>query len=179
MDQDTDLDMLIVHGRVPVTDLDSDPELVRLYGNQFAEGKPGEFRDWTTLIGLDAVGPLLARGSAVADYDNDGDPDLAINSIGGPLALLENVAAPGHWIQVALEGSPPGARVSVELETGETLLRELHAGSSYLASEDPRLHFGLGDFDGPVTVTVTWPDGSIDDFSGLEVDRQHELPRRV
>jgi len=178
MDQDTDLDMLIVHGRVPVTDLDSDPELVRLYANQIADGKPGTFRDWTTIAGLDTVGPLLARGSAVADFDNDGDPDVAINNIGGPLALLENVTPPGHWVQIALVGSPPGARVSIELDTGEKQVQELYAGSSYLSSEDPRLHFGLGDYDGTLTVTVSWPDGSTGEFPGLEADKQHELRPR-
>ena len=175
VDQDTDLDMLIVHGRVPVTDLDSDPELVRLYANQLADGKPGTFRDWTAVAGLDTVGPLLARGSAVADFDNDGDPDVAINNIGGPMALLENVAPPGHWVQIALVGSPPGARVSIELDTGERLIRELHTGSSYLSSEDPRLHFGLGDYDGPLNVTVRWPDGSTGEFAGLGADMRHEL----
>jgi hypothetical protein len=175
VDQDSDLDMLIVHGRVPVTNLDSDPELVRLYANQLAEGKPGTFRDWTAVAGLDAVGPLLARGSAVADFDNDGDPDVAINNIGGPMVLLENVEPPGHWVQIALVGSPPGARVTIELDSGERLIRELHTGSSYLSSEDPRLHFGLGDYDGSLNVTVRWPDGSSGDFAGLGTDMRHEL----
>ena len=177
LDQDTDLDMLIAHGRVPVTNLDSDPELVRLYANQMAEGKLGEFRDWTGVAGFDAVGPLLARGSAVADFDNDGDLDVAIATIGGPLTLLENVAPPGHWIQFALDGAPPGARVSVELPDGTSMVRELYSGSSYLASEDPRLHFGVGDFDGPLTATVTWPDGAVDTFVDLAVDTLHFLPR--
>ena len=177
VDQDTDLDMVIAHGRVPVTDLDSDPELVRLYANQTAEGKLGEFRDWTGVAGFDAVGPLLARGSAMADFDNDGDLDIAINTIAGPITLLENDSPPGNWVQFALEGSPPGARVTIELPDGQTLVRELYVGSSYLASEDPRLHFGLGEFDRPLTATVTWPDGSTETFGGLAVDKRHILTR--
>ncbi|NND01382.1 MAG: CRTAC1 family protein, partial [Acidimicrobiia bacterium] len=177
VDHDTDLDMVIAHGRVPVTDLDSDPELVRLYANQSAEGKVGEFRDWTGIVGFDSVGPLLARGSAVADFDNDGDLDVAIATIGGQLTLLENLAPPGHWIQFALEGSPPGARITINTPDGGSQVRELYAGSSYLASEDPRLHFGLGEFDGSVTATVRWPDGTVATWSDLEVDKLHPLSR--
>ncbi len=42
---------------------------------------------------------------------------------------------------------------------GTTVERELIAGSSYLSSEDPRAHVGLGENE-VATVRVTWPDGS-------------------
>ncbi|NKQ36622.1 MAG: ScyD/ScyE family protein [Chloroflexi bacterium] len=160
-DHDTDVDLLTVNGRVPVTNWETDPELVRLYGNRLAEGFPGEFREWTQLVGLKEVGPLIARGAAAADFDNDGDLDVAINQIGGTAVLLRNDGGNenGAWLEVGFDGFYPGARVTVILPDGRELIREWHAGSSYQSSEDPRLHFGLGDAE-IVTVLVRWPDGT-------------------
>ena len=176
-DNDTDLDFAIAHGRVPVTDLVTDPELVRLYGNMLAEGTPDRFGDWTTIVGLDAVGPLLARGSAVADFDNDGDLDVAVNTIGGDAVLLRNDRPPGRSLTVELTGFHPGAVVTVALADGTTMQREWHAGSSYLAGEDPRFHFGIGDADGAETVTVRWPDGS--ETVNRDVGERHGDPLRA
>ncbi len=154
IDLDTDLDLLVAHGRVPVTDLESDPELMRFYANLGSEGSPGQFRDHTSQSGLGNIGPLLARGSAVADFDNDGDLDIAVNTIAGSARLIRNETS-GRWLEVA--GLPPGSVVTVTLPDGTALMRERHVGSSYLATEDPRLHFGLGDHD-QVTVHVVFPD---------------------
>lgn len=158
-DLDGDEDLLIVNGRVPVTNLESDPELVRFYSNQLANGRPGLFREWTQLVGLADVGPLLARGSAAADFDNDGDLDVAVNTIAGQLALLQNEQSGGNWLEVAAAGFYPGVRVTAVLPDGRQLVREYHAGSSYAASEDTRLHFGLGEFTQVDQLIVRWPDG--------------------
>jgi cytochrome c peroxidase len=166
LDHDTDRDLLIVNGRVPVTNLQSDPELVRYYRNRTwnaagASDRPGQFVEWTQQVGLKDLGPLLGRGSALGDFDNDGDPDIAINQIAGDLVLLENDGVRGNWLQVGLGGVYPGAVVTVELPDGRQLVSEVHAGSSYLASEDPRLHFGLGAATHAARVRVRWPDGVV------------------
>jgi ASPIC and UnbV/FG-GAP-like repeat len=159
LDLDTDLDLFLVNGDVPVTNLAADAEPLEALGNLTAQGEPGRFEDVGAAVGLGAIGPMLARGSAVADFDNDGDLDVAINSIGGPLALLRNDGATGHWLEVQLEGFHPGALVTATLPDGRELVREVRAGGSYLSSEDPRSLFGLGDTRTLTRLVVRWPGG--------------------
>jgi hypothetical protein len=180
-DQDTDKDLLFVNGRVPVSNLETDPELVRYYGNRTwqadgTEGRVGHFWEDTAAVGLEAVGPLMARGSAMADYDNDGDLDVAVNAIGQPVTLLQNNAndmhTGGNWLQISTTSGEPGVRATVTLPDGRRLVRECRAGSSYLASEDPRLHFGLGDLRMVPEVTVRWADGSRTTLTNVAANRR-------
>ncbi len=171
LDLDTDLDLFLVNGDIPVKDLASDAEPLQAFMNGTAQGQPGVYEDGAAAVGLDAVGPLLARGSAVADYDNDGDLDVAINSIGGPFALLENTGTEGNSLVVDLEDFAPGAVVTLGLPDGREFVREAHAGSSYLSSEDPRLLFGLGDAEHVSRVTVRWPSGEETVVEDVEANR--------
>ena len=70
--------------------------------------------------------------------------DIAVNTIGGRLVLLRSTGPIGHWLEVATSPLTPGATVTAVLPNGKRLVREVQSGSSYLSSEDPRLHFGLG-----------------------------------
>jgi hypothetical protein len=168
LDHDTDLDLVLANGYIPVTDLRRDAERVQVFRNLLAEGRDGRFEEAEAARG---VGRLVARGSAVADYDNDGDLDVAVLPLGRPLVLLENRGAAGSWLEVALKGSPPGAEVIVMLPDGRELRRELTAGSSYLSSEDPRLHFGLGETSVVREVRIGWPGGEETLFRDVEANQ--------
>jgi hypothetical protein len=171
IDLDTDLDLVLVNGSVPVFDKAADAEYAQLLANLGADGRPGTFEDVSGAAGLRSLGRVLARGSAAADYDNDGDLDVAVNWIGGPLVLLENTGTRGHWLEVRLDEFRAGAQVTVVLPGGRELTREAQAGGSYLSSEDPRLHFGLGDAERVREVRVRWPGGQETRRADVEADR--------
>ena len=115
---------------------------------------------------------MNGRGLAAADFDNDGDLDVAVNSIGGELMLLRNDGnGRGHWLTIRLRSFAPGAVVTVALENGRRLVRQVLAGSSYLSSEDPRVHFGLGRATRVEQVTVRFPNGKTARLRNVAVDR--------
>ncbi len=106
----------------------------------------------------------VGRGLAAADYDEDGDLDIAVGNNGGPLQLLRNDRLQREWLGVRLSGRPPnteavGARVSVESGRRKQV-RWVEAGQSYVSSNDRRLLFGFADGESPRKVTIEWPDGS-------------------
>ncbi|MCP4168344.1 MAG: ScyD/ScyE family protein [Chloroflexi bacterium] len=175
-DHDTDPDLIIVNGRVPVTNLETDRQRVRFYLNRSwnadgSQGPGGQFFDFSQQVGLKDVGPILARGSAVADYDNDGDLDIAINAIAGDVVLLQNDGVAGNWLEIDLAGMRPGARVEIELPDGRVLVSDVFAGSSYLATEDPRLHFGLGAYKSVPTLSVRWPDKQVTTIENVSANQ--------
>jgi hypothetical protein len=148
------LDLVLANGAIPVTNLKKDAGPI-----QVLENMGGSFADASAAVGL-RPGPLVnGRGLAAADYDNDGRVDIAVNSIGGPLLLLHNTGAKGHWLEVSLAKFSPGAVVTAVLPNGRHLVREVQAGSSYLSSEDPRVHFGLGPVEKLKALIVSWPGG--------------------
>ena len=61
-----------------------------------------KFQDVTADVGLDKIA-FYTHGSAVADYDRDGWPDLLVTGW-GRLALFRNVAAPGGTLGAAIRG---------------------------------------------------------------------------
>jgi Na+-translocating ferredoxin:NAD+ oxidoreductase RnfD subunit len=161
LDLDGDLDLALANGAIPVTSLRQDAQHVQIVENVARPGAVERFASVGTGVGLERVAPVNGRGLAAADYDNDGDIDFAVNSIGGPLVLLRNDAPSRHWLEVRLGAFAPGAIVTATLPNGRRLVREVHAGSSYLSSEDPRVHFGLGNVKRLRALEVRLPDGGV------------------
>jgi hypothetical protein len=160
------LDLLLANGAIPVTNLKRDAGRIQVLGNV-----GGRWADASSSVGLQP-GPLVnGRGLASADYDNDGRVDVAVNSIGGNMILLHNTGASGHWLEVGLAPFAPGALVTAVLPDGSRLVREVQAGSSYLSSEDPRVHFGLGKATKLKELIVRWPGGKVTRQQDVAADR--------
>ncbi|MGH3064806.1 MAG: FG-GAP-like repeat-containing protein [Gaiellaceae bacterium] len=139
---DGDLDLVVANGAIPVLDLAKNAQRIQVLENLARPRGATQFAP--AVAALHGAPRVNGRGLATADYDNDGDLDIAVNSIGGRLILLRNDTGDGHWLEVQLRAFSPGAVVAVVLGDGRRLVREVLAGSSYLSSEDPRVHFGLG-----------------------------------
>jgi hypothetical protein len=138
------------------------------------------FRDASASSGPAFRESRLHRAAAFADLDDDGDVDVAIACLNRRLRLLENrLPRRGGWIGVRLAGTRSnrdgiGARVTVTAG-GVSRVRDASLAGSFGASADPRLHFGLGESPGPVTVTVRWPSGHVQVVEGLAPNRVHRV----
>ena len=155
------LDLVLANGEIPVTNLRKDAEPVQV----LAPAKNG-YIDAGLLRGLRVNG----RGLAAADYDNDGRVDVAVGTVGGKLLLFRNTSKAGHWLEVNVAPFSPGAVVTLVGKSGRQV-REVQAGSSYLSSEDPRVHFGLGNATVATELIVRYPDGTVKRLRNVRADQ--------
>jgi hypothetical protein len=125
--------------------------------------------------GAAATHPIVGRGLAIGDFDNDGRMDLLlVDSEGAPMLLHNVTRSANHWLTVSLVGvksNRDGIGALVTVDTGtRRLLRRCATDGSYMSASDKRVHFGLGPTAGPVTVFVHWPSGHVDRISGIMAD---------
>jgi enediyne biosynthesis protein E4 len=131
-------------------------------------------------IGLRAGTPLarrrVARGTATADFFNDGREDLLVSVLDGSPLLLRNQTESGHWLRIKTIGTASnrggfGARVQVKAG-GLTQTAEVRANSSFESASDPRLHFGLGAATRVGAITIHWPSGKTDTLGPESADQE-------
>jgi len=128
-----------------------------------------KFEDVSAKLGRAIQKPVVARGMAYADFDNDGDLDLVITANNGPTRLLLNDNAnQNDVLRVKLIGTKSnrdaiGAKVTLTTSTG-ALARIVKGGSSYLSQSELPLTFGLGKpgINKIVRMQIVWPSGRKD-----------------
>ena len=135
-DHDVDLDLFATTGHV----VPSEGQRSYLY---FGTGD-GFFNEYVPPDETGVGALRVSRGAAFGDIDNDGDVDIVIANSNDRHQVLLNQSAAGHYLRLAFDSQAAGAMVTVN--TGDKTIREqLMIGGSYASSNDPRMHFGLGD----------------------------------
>lgn len=124
--------------------------------------------------GLDHMGVSMA--AAQGDLDNDGDLDLIVANLDEELGVFRNNAAGGNALKVRLRGRAPntgalGSVVTVEAAGTGRQVRLANPCTGFQASNDPLLHFGLGDDAVVERLTVRWPDGTLESHEGIAANQ--------
>lgn len=173
LDYDRDMapDLFIANGHVLGPNLEPNEMQPQLLHN---DGR-AHFEDVSSSAGSYFAQKCLGRGVASADFDNDGDLDLAVIPLHRSMALLRNDTLTNrHFLGLELRTrnrvAPVGGRVVVTNQ-GRQVMQPVVAGGSYLASSDSRLLFGLADSTVAEKVQVYWPSGRVDEFYDVAADR--------
>jgi enediyne biosynthesis protein E4 len=137
----------------------------------------GAFEDVTKAVGPDLAKPIVGRGAAYADFDHDGDLDIAITENAGPARLIRNDGGnKNHWSNISLVGrqsnrSALGATVHLESASGKQW-QTVHSGSSYCSQSDLVLTFGLKQDPVITKLTVDWPSGKSQHFENVPINKR-------
>lgn len=178
LDLDGDPDLLVVNGHVTEAAERSYPGITLAQPRLGLLNQGGRFHP----SGGDSLlrEPRVGRGLAAADYDGDGRPDVLVANWRDEPELLRNeLAAPGHWLRLTLEGrhanrSAIGARVTVRAG-GREQVREVGSGGSYCSQSELALTFGLGAAARADEVRVEWPGGGRLARRDLAAGREYRL----
>lgn len=165
-DRDGAMDVFVANGHVLGPEHDPfqmQPTLIHNDGR-------GRFDDVSRLAGDYFQENMLGRAVGGADFDNDGDLDLAVTHLDRPVALLSNETRNNRrWLGISLQTAdrirPVGGRVEL-IQENRTVVRHLWDGGSYYSTSDNRLLLGIPDA-GPYQVRIHWPDGQTVEYADL------------
>ena len=152
----------------------------------FLGGPDGTFSHAAEAAGI--IDRERGRGAALADFNADGLLDLVQVDLDTPVRLWRNVGAGtdrgavamGHWLGLTLRQPGPNRDAIgalLEVKVGEAIQRrELTIGGGHAGGQLGPTHIGLGSAT-RAEVRVTWPDGEIGPWIGIEADRYAMVTR--
>ena len=180
-DHDGHVDLFVANGRVKTVPGTHEGDDHYAEPNQLFRGLgSGRYLE----VPAAGLGELLygtSRGAAFGDLDNDGDIDVVVVNRDAGIHLLRNDIgdrSSSVTFRVLEASGALALAATVAIEAGgRRQSRTVQVASSYCASNDPRVHFGLGGATTLDRAVVRWVDGEEEEFGPLEGGREHVLRR--
>jgi hypothetical protein len=149
-------------------------------GTLLINQKDGTFVDASIEAGLHQLPKVAGRGAAFADFDNDGDIDVAVACLSSkPLLIRNDRRDSNHWVQFKLVGRTGnrdgiGARIRI-WSGGHQQQWEVKRTVGIYSSSDPRAHFGLGKNLIIERLEIRWPNGETQEFQDVSADQHYVI----
>jgi enediyne biosynthesis protein E4 len=137
----------------------------------------GRFQNAAVQAGEDFQRKRAHRGTAFADFDNDGLVDVVTTALNEPVELFRNEARNGnHWLTIQLIGTRSnrdaiGAQLKLTLGTGATQFNHVTTSVGYASASDRRVYFGLGKEQRVKSLEIRWPSRLVQVLTQVAVDR--------
>ena len=142
----------------------------------FHNAGAGRFEDVTLAVGSDLRKPIVGRGAAYGDIDNDGDWDVLVTTSNSSAHLYRNDGDnQNRWIKLKLIGTESnrsgiGAKITVKSKSGMQM-RTLKSGASYCSQSELSAIFGVGDDAQIEVLEVNWPSGTVDRIVDVKLNQ--------
>ena len=142
----------------------------------------GKNTKWKRIDGVKNPQTHTSRAAAFGDIDNDGGIDILVVNRDAPAYLLMNVhpdkMKSATFRVLDLHGRDALGAVVTAKASGKTITHPVQSAWSYMAANDPRVRFGLGDAKEITEVTVKWIDGTTTNF-GSFARGFHHLQQKI
>ena len=134
-------------------------------------------QDW----GLDDFG--ASYGAVTADFDLDGDLDIAVMNLEENVAIYRNNGSNNRQFTIELVGTRSnrngiGAIVEV-FAGGDKWIKQMSPGKGYHSYDEPILHFGIGESNSIDKIEIRWPSGLVQTVSSPKFQSRLKITEPV
>jgi hypothetical protein len=136
----------------------------------FANLGNGTFLDVSAEAGLRLA--RAHRGSAFADFNNDGKIDVVVSALGEPAELWQNISPDvNHWLILKLTGTRSnrdgiGAKIRLGSQSNHVT-----TAVGYASSSPQSVHFGTGKLEKVELIEIRWPSGIVQTLRNIPTNQ--------